>query len=195
MTPQFDDAAAGRTWSRYAARVDVALRHVDTAVATDLRRELLAHLRDGYEAAAGSEAERVAVAIARLGAPEEFLRPLLADSYIDQGTRGFAPVVLARGLGHEIARGGRAALVGLTFMIGYTMLAAFAAMALLQPVLPGKIGLFSYPDGRFQFGIVRDTAGSSEVLGLWTIPIALSAAGLLWWLLGRLLRRVRQPSR
>ena len=187
----FIDRAAERQWQAYLARMDATLSQLDRTTASDLRQELVAHLGDAYAAATGTEVERVAMATARLGAPEAFLRPLLADRLIERGTRGFAPLTLTRGLAHEIARGGRAAVMGLVFLIGYTALAAFAAMAVLQPVLPRHVGLFAFPDGRIQFGIVRDADGATELLGWWTIPIALAATAGLWWVLGRVLRRVR----
>lgn len=180
MTPHFTNPAAARSWSAYVARIDVALAATDGATAADLRRELLSHLCDGYDAATGDEAARVHSVTADFGAPEDFLRPLEVE--------GSA----ARSLLGELARGARLALVGLTLLIGYAALAAFAAMAVLQPAFPDHIGLFGYPGGGFSFGIARDTGGATELLGAWTIPVALTAVALLWWSLGGLLVRVRR---
>ncbi|WP_025885704.1 hypothetical protein [Asaia prunellae] len=54
-----------------------------------------------------------------------------------------------------------------------------AAIGLARPFFTPHVGLFFYPDQRWAFGIIRDTQGSSELLGVFFIPVCLGLATLL----------------
>lgn len=192
MIPHFDDLATTRRWKAYFAQVDrlLALAGDD---ADELRGELQAHLADSF--AAGDrhlpELARLEAAIARLGDPAQYLRPLVADALLDRGTRSYDPRPIARGLYHGFRAGSARALVAATFGLGYALLAAFSAMALLKPVWGDHVGLFRRGDGGISFGIVADPGGH-ELLGAWIVPIALAVAALLYVALTRALRRTRR---
>ena len=64
-------------------------------------------------------------------------------------------------------------------------------MALLKPIWPDHIGLFRNPDGTVTFGIVAQTQGAQELLGLWIMPISVAVALLLYVALTRWLRATR----
>ena len=191
MTPQFGNPAATDLWSRYFADVDRLLRRFGEDGA-ELRSDLEAHLADSYRAGDPSQAEevRLRAAMDRLGRPADYLRPHIADELLDRGTRSYSPAPIAAGLYHSLRAGSSRALKGATFGLGYLLLAIFTAMALLKPVWGDHIGLFRQVDGTVNFGIVADTAGSRELLGLWIIPIALAFAALLYVILTRSLRAV-----
>lgn len=189
MTPDFTDPAALRRWDAYFAEVDRLLARAD---ARGLRQELEAHVVDSMAAApAGSEAERLDAALARLGRPREYLHPLLADEMLARGTRTYSPVTIARSLGHAVMAGSRRAAIGLAFGLGYLLLGLFAAMALLKPLWGEHVGLFRSGDGAIRAGIVARPDGAQELLGWWSVPIALLLAALLYVALTRGLRAVR----
>ena len=194
MTPTFSDPAARRRWDSYFAEVDRFLSR-GGADAADLRGDLEAHVADSMAVAPdGSELERLDAALARLGRPIDFLRPMLADELIERGTRTYSPITIARGLTHAVMAGSRRAAVALTFGIGYLLLAIFTTMALLKPLWGEHVGLFRHADGTISAGIVANTAGASELLGWWSIPIALALAALLYVALAKGLRVLRHRT-
>lgn len=194
MIPAFADPAARRRWNEYFAEVDRFLSRAG-ADAAELRGDLAAHVADSMAAAPdGSEADRLDAALARLGRPIDYLRPLLADELIERGTRTYSPVTIAQGLCHAVMAGSRRALIALTFGIGYLLLAIFVAMAMLKPLWGEHVGLFRHADGTVSAGIVATDANASELLGWWSMPIALLLAALLYIALTKGLRVLRHRA-
>ena len=192
MRPDFSESVATQRWDTYFSEVDRLLGRIGED-GFGLRGELEAHLADSY--ATGdleqSEAARLQAAIDRLGTPANYLRPLLADELLDRGTRTYQPAPIAKGLYHSLRAGSSRAITGAAFALGYLLLAAFAATALLKPLWGNHVGLFRQPDGAVSFGIIADTTGARELLGFWIIPIALAMTALLYIVLTRTLRAVR----
>ncbi len=194
MIPTFDDPAAARAWRGYFAEVDRLLAGVGEADRAELRADLQTHLMDSFAGDRGGEADRLASAMRRLGRPADYLRPIIAEQLLEQGTRSYAPAPIARGLYHSLKLGSTRAAVAAGFALGYTMLAIFALMAVLKPVWGDHVGLFREPDGTMSFGIVANASGASELLGLWTIPVALLLTVLLYVILTRALRSARHRT-
>lgn len=192
MIPAFTDPAARRRWEAYFSEVDRLLARAD-GDAAELRGDLEAHVVASMAAASGgSEGERLDAALSRLGRPIDYLRPLLADELIERGTRTYSPVAIARGLSCGVMAGSRRAVIGFAFGLGYLLLAVFTAMALLKPLWGEHVGVFRYADGTFSAGIVAQSDGARELLGWWSIPIALLLAALLYVALTKGLRALRQ---
>ena len=188
MTPDFADAAARGRWVQYFAEVDRLLARVG-ADATELRADLSVHVIDSMEAMPnGSEIERLEAALSRLGRPIDYLRPLLADELVERGTRTYSPVAIARGLFHAVMAGSRRTAIALVFGLGYLLLATFVAMAVLKPLWGEHVGVFRHADGTLSVGIVAARTGAHELLGLWSVPIALALATLLYVALTKGLR-------
>lgn len=191
MTPAFTDPAARRRWNAYFAEVDRLLARAG-AEGSDMRGDLEAHVADSMAAMpGGSEGERLDRALSRLGRPIDYLCSSLSDELIEQGTRSYSPATIARGLSYAIMAGSRRAAIGLTFGLGYTLLAIFTGMALLKPLWGDHVGVFRNADGTISAGIVAGSEGARELLGWWSIPIALLLAVLLYVLLTKGLRALR----
>ena len=192
MTPAFTDPAARRRWDAYFSEVDRLLARADAEVA-EMRGDLEAHVVDSMAAASGgNEGERLDAALSRLGRPIDYLRPLLADELIERGTLTYSPITIARGLSHSVMAGSRRAVIGLVFGLGYLLLAIFTGMALLKPLWGEHVGVFRNADGTISAGIVAQSDGARELLGWWSIPIALLLAALLYVALTKGLRTIRQ---
>ena len=191
MMPSFADPAARRRWDGYFDDVDRLLARAG-ADATELRGDLEAHVADSMAAGAeGSELERLDAALRRLGKPTDYLRPLLADQLIERGTRTYNPGTIARGLSQSILAGSGRAAIALGFGLGYLLLAIFAAMAILKPLWGDHVGVFRQADGTISAGIVSHVDGAQELLGWWSIPLALLLAAVLYIGLTRGLRALR----
>lgn len=123
MNPFLTGPEARRRWTGYFAEVDRVLARADDDAAA-LRAELEAHVADSMAAASGaSELARLDQALARLGQPADYLRPLLADTPIARGTRTCNPVALARDLAYAVLAASRRAAVALGFAAGSAALA------------------------------------------------------------------------
>jgi len=192
MTPAFTDPAARRRWDAYFSEVDRLLARANGDV-TEMRGDLEAHVVDSMAAASGgNERERLDTALSRLGRPIDYLRPLLADELIERGTQTYSPITIARGLSYAVMAGSRRAVIGLAFGLGYLLLAILTGMALLKPLWGEHVGVFRYADGTVSAGIVAQSYGARELLGWWSIPIALLLAALLYVALTKGLRVSRQ---
>ena len=191
------DAVALGLWHEYLAAASHAARRLPVTERQELLQELESHLAASVAAdrsAELTEAARVRAAIARLGNPREFLRPILADNLLDRGVSTFRPWLLLEGLYHNFFGGLKAGLVSVGFGLCYLLIAIFAAMALLKAFIPGHVGYFVYPNGARSFGIVADSTGAREMLGLWVVPLAIAAAGVTYVGLTLALRATRRST-
>ena len=193
MNPSFSDAAAQARWDRYFAEVHRLLRHCGDDVAS-LEQDLRAHVIDSLATSETADREnnrperdRLEAALARLGSPASYLRPLLADEFIDRGVRSYRPNLIARGLFHSLLAGSRRAVVAMLFGLGYLFLAVFIAITVLKPFMIDRVGLFRDAHGLVGAGILGRTDGLQELLGWWSIPISLTLSLLLYLALTRML--------
>lgn len=198
---------------------DAAMAHLDTYLVQMRRRlhalpsgeveeilkELRSHVLDRVEGALTPNG--VETALAALGSPAEIARANVTQRAAAMFDTSPAPVRLLRALWRVASVSVLGVFVFLVSLIGYAMSAGFLGMAVLKPFLPGSVGLWQSPssDGTFQyaFGTIDRTVGARELLGWWSIPVALIAGlviGYLTWRLGagalRLMaqgRRQRRP--
>ena len=191
MTNRFDDPATCQMWDSYFAELDQLIRPLGEE-GRELRDDLEQHLLEGLGLAAGraSTPAQLRDALAKLGQPMEILRPVLAESYLAKGAQNFNPITISKGLFHTLLAGGSRVLAASLFALGYLFIAVFVAIALSKPFWPDNVGLFRFPDGTFSAGIVAQIAESEELLGWWTIPLALIFAALIYALLTRWLGRL-----
>jgi hypothetical protein len=190
------DPDALRLWNDYLDDASRVARRLPGTERRELVLELRSHLAESFAVAGdlsdADEPARVRAAIARLGHPRDFLRPILADHLLEQGASTFHPQLLAEGLYHNVFGGLKAGIISVTFGVGYVLIIVFAAMALLKAFVPSHVGYFVYPNGTRTFGILTDTTGAREAFGYWVVPLALAAATVLYVLLTLGLRATRR---
>ncbi len=191
MMPPFTDPSAVALWVAYFSQVEKLVRLAGLE-GGDLKSDLEMHLRDSYAAqpVESSEVNRVQVAIRRMGEPEDYLRPLIADGLIRRGTRRLDPAALIRGLYYATRLGNLKIIVGILFGAGFVISWSVFVLGLLWPFWHGHIGLFRWPDGATAFGFTEKTIGATNVLGRGTMPVMLGAAALAHVLATWGLRRV-----
>lgn len=191
MTHRFDDPATCQMWDSYFAELDQLIAPLGED-GRELRDDLEQHLLEGLGLAAGraSTPAHLRDALAKLGRPMDILRPVLAESYLSQGAQNFNPITIGKGLFHTLLAGGSRVLAGFAFAIGYLFIAVFVALALAKPFWDEHVGLFRYPDGRMAAGFVSHSAAGEELLGWWSIPVALALAAFIYILLTKGLKRL-----
>ncbi|WP_306017556.1 hypothetical protein [Oceanicaulis sp. MMSF_3324] len=126
------------------------------------RAQLETHLIEALEADARASAEQVETALARLGSPEE-----IAEEW--SGEPAASPPEDA---GKKVFRLAASLARGVCAVLGLVLLAAvFARLS-----DPAAVGVFELTDGTWLVGTVNDQAVSRDVLGVWTLPVALTLA-------------------
>lgn len=192
MTDQAPDPRIGA----YLRRLRWALAPLPAEDREEIVREIHSHLldRSGPGAAAPVPFETVE---RELGPPEGLARRYLEGYEISVALgSGSAWRMLHTAL-RLLGRGGSALGV---FFIGLLYLAALAFLgtALLKPVFPENVGLWTGgqpPVFFLGFVDLPVRPGVREVLGYWVIPLALGAALALYALATALLRRLLRSLR
>lgn len=116
--------------------------------------------------------------LAGLGDPIELARAYLGEGQTgrDASRMPLVPVLIATLIAGM--RGFIRFVVGFAAIVLFLFGLGFVAVAVFKPVLPGRVGLWIRPDD-FGFGILSAPGpAAAEILGIWIIPIALSAAAL-----------------
>ncbi|MET3436567.1 hypothetical protein [Sphingomonas sp. 1185] len=155
----------------YVRRLRWSLQAIPCEDREGIVREIESHLAESL--AAGLE--RLDASIAALGAPHA-LAARFVQEYRLAGALGEdrpAPLIAAM-----LVRSGRsAAAFGamLVAMLLYLFALSFAAVAIVKPLFPSHVGLWSLPQGP-AFGILADTPATPEIIGFWVLPIGIAGA-------------------
>jgi uncharacterized membrane protein len=190
----FQDPIAEKIWRQYFNRLDRLLRPLDETQKRELTLEIKGHLLESFAAdQTGAEAERLLNAIERLGEPEEFIRPMLADKLLTKASRTLSPGAVLKGLYYHLVSGARRVFFGILFVLGYLLAVCFALMAVLKVFFPKHVGILLFEKGDLVVGFAYDLKNlRTEVLGYWIIPIGLGLALILYLGLTKLLRKLKR---
>jgi uncharacterized membrane protein len=185
----FTQKEAQATWSEYMRKVAGLCGSLDKRQKADILAELKAHLLESYiQLADGDEENRISVAIAKLGDPEDFVPLWVEERLLD----GAQPGSTTRNLYFLLRRNALKGVQQFAFSIlvgfGYMVSFLFFIMAVMKIFFPVNVGLHLSPTGIPFLGYV-DANEFREVLGYWLIPIGLLTAISLQLLLNGLVKR------
>lgn len=192
----FSETVAEKIWKDYFRRVNRCSKALGAEEQQELVLEIQDHLLESFKQETGAtEAERLLDAIEKIGDPESFIKPLVADKLLTKASKTFNPKTIVKGLFQYLSISIRNFLFALLFTVGYLASIAMGLMALLKPFFPQHIGLIIYENGDFVFGIDVDITGAvGEVLGYWIIPIGAALCVFIYLGLTRLLKVLRKPK-
>lgn len=158
----------------------------------EIVREISAHIRDSEEqTGAGVEA-----ILARLGPAADLAAQYRDGLLIRSASRSISPLKLMRGAVRLATRGVFGVFVFFVGVIGYAMGGGMAISGMIKPIFPAHTGMW-VRDGRLvAFGTQFPHLGppAHEVLGLWYIPIMLTAGSLTLLLTSFIIRRALRLS-
>jgi len=181
ISPQAADGAAGR----YLDRLQRALRPLPAAERDAVAAEIHSHIA---ERSAVPEAS-VAVILSALGEPEALARAYLQDHEMAAALHRASPGRLLASVLGRATRSVTALAVGLTAVILYALGLSFALVAIMKPIAPANVGLWRGP-GRFSMGFLASPGPStSELLGLWIVPLGVIAAVICYLAATALIKR------
>jgi len=190
----FKNTITKKIWNQYDQRLQHILRRTDKEEKKELLLEIKSHLLESFnQDPAESEEEKLLNAIDRLGEPEIFLRPLIADRYMTRASRTLSPKDVARGLYFSLFTGFKKAVISSLLGLGYILVFVLALMALLKPFFPNHVGVLLFNDGTITAGLGINSSGvKTDYLGYWVIPISAALAFLIYIGLTKYLHKVRR---
>ncbi|RPI70607.1 MAG: hypothetical protein EHM45_24640 [Desulfobacteraceae bacterium] len=190
----FTDKVAEKIWAQYFRRLDRWLRALDETQKQELILEIKGHLLESLQSEPSeSESERLLNAIERLGEPETYVKPMLAERLLTKASKSLKPKDVLRGLYYHFVGGVKKIFAGIIFVFGYALAVSLALIGLLKVFFPGRVGLFLFEKGTLLFGLsVKPEGARTEVLGYWIIPICLGSAFLLYIGLTKLLKVLKK---
>jgi len=183
------DKLSLRIWSRFFEQVNRILRQVPKDQRDEIVLELQGHILESIQHDdADSEPDRIMNALDKLGNPEEFLRPLVAEKLLTSGARSLKPSALFCGLYYNMFASARHVLLSLVFAAGYVILAILLFASVMKLFVP-EFGLYIHNDGGFTLGTTAEEIRnvSTEVLGMWLVPLGIASAAVLYIALTKLL--------
>ena len=187
---KFNDDVARKIWNNYFKRVDKSMRSIQKTKREELKLEIQGHLLESMEdASTDSDSSKLMDAIDRLGEPEDFIKPMIADKLLLDASKTFNPRNVFMGLFFNLHSSIKRAVLTMIISLGYCFLFCIAVMTIMKIIIPSHVGVFLPENGGITtVGILVNPGPHKEILGFWTIPIGVVCTALLYTGLTRLLR-------
>ena len=182
---EFKDTNAQRVYNNYIATLKNVTKPLSTSDSQEVLMEFNSHIYEHLQQPSTQpELERLLNIIDKLGAPEEVLRPLVADKLLEKATKSFNPVDVLRALSVNITNG----LSYAFFALLYLTLGGFVFLIFAKLFNHDQVGMF-YQDEKFTaLGMVKNSENYQEVLGDWFIPAMILSAVITYMLITLLLK-------
>lgn len=182
---EFASTTTQRIYNDYLKRVEKCILILSEEDKKELLMEINSHIFEGMQRFSdNNETDNLLTVLEKLGVPEEFLKPVIADKKIAQAVRTFNPKVVLQALLLNLKNG----IIYSIFTLLYLFLFAFVFLIGAKLISPTKTGLF-YLDEKFQtFGFIKNTDGMNDILGFWFIPLVIIIAIAFYLLITLLLR-------
>ncbi|RWW91654.1 HAAS signaling domain-containing protein [Flavobacterium cerinum] len=190
---EFKDNNSTRIYKDYINRVKNSVRILDKDNQQEILLEINSHIYESIKDNSKSkgEVEHLLDVLEMLGSPEIFLKSLVAEKKLEEATKTFNPVKIAKALLLNIGNG--FSYIVFTFL--YIFLFGFLFLVIAKIINPENVGLFYRPNDVFILGHYSNSAGISyaqyEKLGNWFIPAMLLLSAVLYVLLTLLLKLKR----
>ena len=184
----FEDPRSRALWRHYELRARYALAATTAGVRRELLEDLSAHVRDALIANAdGSpEHDRLKTILTRLGEPEEYLAPLLAEAVL----RRPGPSNAFAASADAISAAWRLGVGVLAIAIAYPLIALLAlgtsTLAVMRIALPQTAGVFALSADEYQVRVLGGSALGDQVMPVWLAVLLLPVCvAIILWAIGR----------
>jgi len=176
----------------YLDALRLHLSHMNLNEREEILKEISAHIRDDAEMG-----RTMGTILERLGPPQELAAQYRDDLLISTASRSVSPLRLMRAALRLATRGVFGIFVFFVGVIGYAMGGGFVLSGMIKPIFPAHTGVW-IQDGHLvasgtQFPGVIDPR-AHEVLGMWYIPLLLTAGSLTLLLTTFLIRAALRTS-
>lgn len=180
---------AQQVWNNFDRELIHKLKLLPKEEREDIRMEILSHLFDSAvnNPADLTETEEVRLinAIARLGSPEEYLEPLIADILLYQQTAKGHPLAILKSLKSSARKGIFHGLATLVLGMGYFWVIMIFIMSLIHIWNP-EVGIWYHPTGELSLSF-NAQPGAMQWQEKWFSLIGILSSALVYWLLNKIL--------
>ena len=186
----FNDTSSKRIYHDYVIRVKKAIKVLSKENQQEILLEINSHIYESLHHDPENdkgEVEKILDSLEKLGLPETFLKPLVAEKKLEEATQTFNPVKVAKAVALNIGNG----VSYILFAIFYLLLSGFLFLIVAKIADPKNVGLFYRPGKVFILGYYRDKGvnqSAYEQLGNWFIPSMILLATAFYLLITLLLR-------
>ena len=188
---KFKQKASQRIYTDYMKRIKRATSSLSKINQDDIYMEFNSHIFEAiHHKNEANELESLLDIIEKLGAPEEVLKPLVADKKLEQATQTFNPVHVFKALVLNFTNG----ISYILFSVLYLFLFGFVVVIFAKITNPDLVGLFMKKNSLsfFVLGIVNpeDMVKNqvTEILGNWFIPVMLMSIIVFYFIITLLLK-------
>ena len=189
------DTVAKKIWHQYFRRVKRCAKPLKSHQQEELILEIQDHLLESFKQETGNnEAEKLLNAIDKLGDPEEYLKPMIADRLLSSASSTLNPKTIFRGLYYDLFGDIKSFLLSLAFSLGYLAAFVFAVLSILKIFFPDNIGFFINETGGILIGIIGGESLKTDILGYWDVPLGLLVSLIIYLVLTRNLKVVKRVS-
>ncbi|PLX05635.1 MAG: hypothetical protein C0598_14030 [Marinilabiliales bacterium] len=186
---EFESNTAQRIYNDYLKRVEKKARVLSQDDKTEILMDINSHIYEGIQRETNvNETDSLLNLIEKLGDPDDFMQPIIAERKINEATRTFNPKTVYQALSFNFKNG----IIYSIFSVLYLFLLAFGFLIITKLIIPSKTGLFYYENKFHSFGFVSNNEGMNEILGFWFIPVVLLAAAVFYLIITLLLRLVKK---
>jgi uncharacterized membrane protein len=185
----FINDSAKRLYDGYIQRVERQLNILSAVDKQDLLQEINSHIYEGLQRISGKdEVEKLLDITEKLGNPEDFLKPLVANKKLDEAVRSFRPSAVFQAIMVNLKSG----IVFSFFAFLYLLLGIFALLIFAKIFFPSHTGLFLENNKFAGFGIVLNTTGYTDSLGYWIIPALIVICIIFYFIITLMLRLTKK---
>lgn len=159
----------------YLASLRTHLGPLTQSERDEIVREISAHIRDSAEESGVS----VETILAKLGSAEELAAQYRDGILIRQASRSISPLKLMRGALRLATKGVFGVIVFFVGIFGYIIGGGMVLSGMIKPILPAHTGMWLQDGHIIAFGTqFPRIPAAHEVLGMWYIPLMLTAGSL-----------------
>ncbi len=182
---EFTSTTTERIYNDYLKRVEKCIAILSKEDKKEMLMEINSHIFEGIQRFSdNNETDNLLTVLEKLGMPEEFLKPVIANKKIAQAVSTFNPKDVLQALLLNFKNG----IIYSVFALLYLLLFVFLFFIVTKLIFPSKTGLF-YLDEKFKaFGFIKNTDGMNDILGFWFIPLVILSAIIFYLLITLLLR-------
>lgn len=188
---KFKEQAAQGVYKSYLKRIKKAVKILPKSEQQEVLMEMNSHIFEAMQQnSKQNEKDCLLDVIDKLGAPEEVLKPLIADKKLEQATKTFNPLHVFKALMLNITNG----ISYVIFFILYLCLSVFVFAIGAKLLYPSEVGMFYKPNEIFVLGVraaENSTHKNYEVLGFWFIPAMLLGIIVFYFIITLLLKLKR----
>jgi uncharacterized membrane protein len=185
----FKDNSAQKIYEDYFKRINKNATLLSKEDKEDLMMEFNSHIYEGMQNVNNSnEVATLLLLIDQLGAPEEVIKPLVAEKKLNQAKKTFNPVHVFTAL-----------FLNVKGVIAYIVLGllSFLFLGLIitiftKIIYPNQTGLF-FKEGKYMFfGYTKLPNIGNEILGNFYIPVVLLIVTIFYFIITLLLRLIKK---